>query len=269
MGDIHQPTSVPLRARISHLFLERGTLHASEHSLVFQRESGSVDIPCGKACAIFLEPGTAVTHAAIKMCATHGTTLVWVGEAGVHCYSCGLPGGPAGTRLLIQAQMRLDPTKHIDVARRFHERMFGTVPPPARQIEKLRGIEGGWVKKRYAEIAGAAGIEWNGRQALPRRYQDALGFATSTLYGLCEAVIVAAGYSPSIGFIHAGDRRSLVFDLADTVKFSTVVPLAFEIAGCDTSDVRGEIRRACRDMFRKHRLIDTLFDNLEYAIECG
>lgn len=103
---------------------------------------------------------------------------------------------------------------------------------------------------------------------MPKRFQDALGFATSTLYGLSEAVIVASGFSPSIGFIHSGDRRSLVFDLADTVKFRTVVPVAFEVAQGGTGiDVRGAVRRACRDLFRGQRLIEDLFDNLHFALE--
>jgi len=268
MGDIHRPTGVPLRDRISHLFLERGTLHASRHSLSFERESGAIEIPVGKASVLFLEPGTKVTHAAVKMCADHGTQLCWVGEAGVHLYASGLSGGPAGTRILEQARLRLDPQARIEVARRFHELMFGAKPPPARQIEKLRGIEGGWVKKRYQALAAEHGSQWVSRESLPRRYQDALGYATSTLYGLAEAVIMAAGYSPSIGFIHSGDRRSLVFDLADTIKFATVVPLAFCIAGGECADVRSTVRRACRDLFRRERIIDRLFDNLEYGLRC-
>lgn len=160
MGDIHRPTGVPLRDRVSHLFLERGTLHASRHSLSFERETGAIEIPCAKAAVLFLEPGTVVTHAAVKMCADHGTLLTWVGEAGVHLYASGLSGGPAGTRILEQARLRLDPRERIEVSRRFHELMFGTKPPPARQIEKLRGIEGGWVKKRYQALGDEHGVEW-------------------------------------------------------------------------------------------------------------
>lgn len=268
MGDIHRPTGVPLRHGISHLFLERGTLHASQHSILFERESGTIEIPVGKACVLFLEPGTKVTHAAVKMCADHGTLLCWVAEAGVRVYASGLPGGPAGTRVLEQARLHLDPVERIEVARRFHELMFGKKPPPARQIEKLRGIEGAWVKKRYHALAAEHGIQWESREALPRRYKDALGYAPATLYGLSEAVILAAGYSPAIGFIHSGDRRSLVFDLADTVKFMTVVPLAFQVAAGEAGDVRCVVRRECRDLFRKDRLIDKLFDNLEYGLRC-
>lgn len=180
-------------------------------------------------------------------------------------YSAGEPGGAAGARIIEQAKLRLNPRSHIAVARRFHERMFGSRPPPSNDIEKLRGIEGAWVKKRYVEIAAEHGIRWESRDRITRSLQDALGYATATLYGLSEATILAAEYSPSIGFIHAGDRRSLVFDLADTVKFATVVPTAFAVASRTTGDVRSAIRRACRDQFRSARLIETLFDNLDFA----
>lgn len=162
MGDIHQPTRVPIRARISFLFLGRGTLHADSYSLTFQDQHGITPIPAARAAVLFLEPGVSVTHAAVKQCADQGTLLIWVGEAGVRVYSAGEPGGPAGDRILQQARLRLSDGSRIAVARRFHERMFGEPPPPANAIEKLRGIEGAWVRARYKEIAAERGIEWRG-----------------------------------------------------------------------------------------------------------
>lgn len=87
VGDIHHPIGVPLRARVSFLVLERGTLHASRHALRLEKETGTVDIPCAKASVLFLEPGVSVTHAAVKLCADMGTLLLWTGEAGVRLYS--------------------------------------------------------------------------------------------------------------------------------------------------------------------------------------
>jgi CRISPR-associated protein Cas1 len=218
------------------------------------------------ATVLLVEPGVSVTHAAIKMCADQGTLLVWVGEAGVRVYSAGQPGGAAGERILQQAKLRLNERSRIAVARRFYCRMFGDEPPPANEIEKLRGLEGSRVKKWYVDIASSHGVEWLGREHSPKALRDALGYATATLYGVSEAVILAAGYSPSIGFIHTGDVRSLVFDLADTVKFATVVPAAFEVFSSGCADVRSAVRRRCRDLFRDQRTIDVLFENLLYAM---
>lgn len=256
-----------MRSRITFLAIERGTLHASNHSLELVRETGTVVIPCGMATVLLIEPGVTITHAAVKLCADQGTLLLWVGEACVRVYSAGQPGGASGQRILEQAQLRLTKRSRIDVARRFYERMFSELPPPSNSIEKLRGIEGARVKKRYAEIAAERSIPWLGRGQAPERLRNALGFATATLYGISEAVILAAGYSPAIGFIHSGDARSLVYDLADTVKFRTVVPAAFD-AFVDDSDmgIRTLVRRRCRDLFRQERIIETLMDNLLFAI---
>ncbi len=269
MGDIHRPGTVPLRSRVTFVALEYGTLHASGYSLVLERNTGTVTIPCGVATVLLLEPGITVTHAAVKLCADQGTLLIWCGEAGVHVYSAGLPGGPAGVRILEQARLRLHRNLRISVALRFYERMFGNAPSWSLDIEKLRGIEGAMVRGLYSRIASEHNVPWTSRETAPKALRDALGYATATLYGVAEAVILAAGYSPAIGFIHSGDRRSLVFDLADTIKFKTVVPAAFACFATRSADVRGDVRRCCRDLFRAEGVIEVLFENLLYALEPG
>ncbi|WP_246047821.1 hypothetical protein [Hankyongella ginsenosidimutans] len=48
---------------------------------------------------------------------------------------------------------------------------------------------------------------------------------------MTEAAVLAAGYAPAIGFLHSGKPLSFVYDIADIVKFDTVVPVAFQVAG--------------------------------------
>jgi CRISPR-associated protein Cas1 len=240
---------------VTFVTVEHGLLHASGYSLQWERETGTVVIPVGMATVILIEPGVTLTHAAVKLCADQGTLLLWIGEAGVRIYSAGQPGGGSGERILQQAALRLDQKRRIAVARRFYERMFGEMPPPANDIEKLRGLEGAKVKQWYKQIADHAGVTWEGREKSPKALRDTLGYATATLYGISEAVILAAGLLPAIGFIHSGDARSLVFDLADTIKFQTVVPAAFQVYMEQPKDIRSAIRRKCRDLFREYRVI--------------
>jgi hypothetical protein len=42
--------------------------------------------------------------------------------------------------------------------------------------------------------------------------------------------VLAAGYAPAIGFLHTGKPQSFVYDIADILKFETVVPEAFRVA---------------------------------------
>ena len=93
---------------------------------------------------------------------------------------------------------------------------------------------------------------------------------TACLYGLAEAAVLAAGYAPAIGFLHTGKAQSFVYDVADVYKFETVVPIAFQVAGQAlrgkqpaAGDPVGEVRRGCRDSFRKSELLSRLIPGIE------
>ena len=141
--------------------------------------------------------------------------------------------------------------------------MFGEPAPERRSIEQLRGIEGGKVKAIFQDLAHRHQITWAGRA---NDFGDPLNLAISTataaLYGLAEAAILTFGYSPAIGFIHVGDARSFVFDIADTVKFKKIVPAAFEEASIGGPNLEGRVRRRCRDIFFQEKLVDQMIDTL-------
>lgn len=265
-GHLGSVRSVPLSGRISAVFLERGRLEADRHRLLFTNAEGSIAIPAAMSSVIFLEPGTSVTHQAVQVCADAGTLLVWCSEAGGRIYSAARSReDPA--RILQQACVVADPSRRIQVARRILAMMTGVTPPPVRDIEQVRGIEGAWVRAEYHRLALAYRVPWRRRVNDGSRPSDALNealsYATSMLYGVAEAAIIALGYSPSLGVVHSGDARSFVFDLADTIKFSTVVPAAFELVAESRSDIRNRARRRCRDLFRAHGTVSVLAERLE------
>ena len=97
-----------------------------------------------------------------------------------------------------------------------------------------------------------------------------LSQATASLYGLAESAILAAGYAPAIGFLHTGKPQSFLYDVADVFKFETVIPVAFRVAGgaqrgkqLTAGDPMGEVRRGCRDSFRKTGLLNRLIPGIE------
>lgn len=226
-------------------------------------------IPMERLACLMLGPGTSISQDAIKAFADAGCLVLWTGEYGVRVYSAGQPGGASGAHIMRQAVVLLDPQKRLLAARRLYLRMMGEEPPANRSIEQLRGLEGVWVRNRYAELAKLNGLTWRGRnQKLSDPANRAISMATSTLYGVTEAAILALGYSPALGIVHSGDPRSLVFDMADTVKFRTVVPLAFQQAAeyGEDKDLSGLVRRACRDLFVKEKLLDLLVDIVQEVI---
>ena len=75
-----------------------------------------------------------------------------------------------------------------------------------------------------------------------------------------------AGYAPAIGFLHGSRPRSFIYDIADLFKFRTVVPLAFSIAGSNPADPERAVRHACRDAFRKTKMLEQLIPAIDNSL---
>ncbi|STE53694.1 CRISPR-associated protein [Escherichia coli] len=225
--------------------------------------------------ALCSNPGTRVSHAAVHLAATVGTLLVWVGEAGVRVYSSGQPGGARADKLLYQAKLALTEDLRLKVVRKMYELRFREPPPARRSVEQLRGIEGSRVRQTYALLAKQYGVKWNGRKYDPKDWEKGdvvnrcISAATSCLYGISEAAVLAAGYAPAIGFIHSGKPLSFVYDIADIIKFDSVVPKAFEIAARQPAEPDKEVRLACRDIFRSSKLTGKLIPLIEEVLAAG
>ena len=232
-------------------------------------------IPVGSLACLLLEPGARVSHAAVKLAAAVGTLLIWVGEAGVRLYAAGQPGGARSDRLLYQAKLALDSELRLKVVRKMFEMRFGEPAPSRRSIEQLRGIEGARVRKIYEQTARRYGINWKGRCYDPKDWKkgdianQCLSAATACLYGVTEAAILAAGYAPAIGFLHSGKPLSFVYDIADIVKFNTVVPVAFKVAAKSPRLPEREVRIACRDIFRSSKVLKNLIPMIETVLAAG
>lgn len=247
--------------RVPYLMLDKGVLRVDGHALLLVQEDGNIEIPASLVSCLMLGPGLSVSHEAVKLAAENGMLLLWVGEGCTRLYAVA-NSQHKSERILAQASIHSDMKRRIQAAGRLYALMFGEHMPPSFTIDKLRGIEGAKVRGIYQSLAQEHGIEWTGRAA-KTILNDCIGYATSCLYAASEVAILAAGYSAAIGVVHSGDPRSLVFDLADTVKFSTVVPLAFKVAAESPPNVNMAIRHACRDLFLADHIVEKLFGNLE------
>lgn len=258
------------------VFLEYGEIDVVDGAFVLIDKNGiRTHIPVGGVACLLLQPGTRVSHAAVVLAARVGTLLIWVGEAGVRLYAAGQPGGARSDRLLYQAKLALDDNARLKVVRKMYQIRFGEPAPLRRSIEQLRGIEGARVRALYKMLAQKYKVKWSGRNYdtsnwdkgdIPNR---CLSAATACLYGITEAAILAAGYAPAIGFVHTGKPQSFVYDVADIVKFETVVPVAFKIAAKKPAQPDREVRLACRDMFRQTKILDRLIPLIEEVLAAG
>lgn len=280
---IAPPRPIPIKDRASILFIEKGQLDVLDGAFVVIDKTGvRTHIPVGGIACLMLEPGARISHAAVALAARVGCLLVWVGEAGVRLYSVGQPGGARADRLLHQARLALDPDARLNVVRKMYDMRFGEPAPQRRSVDQLRGIEGARVKRLYEVLARQNGVNWKRRRYDPGEWDAAdlpnrcLSQATSCLYGLAEAAVLAAGYAPAIGFLHTGKPQSFVYDVADVFKFETVVPIAFQVAGevqrgkqPAIRDPMGAVRRGCRDSFRNTRLLNKLIPSIEEMLAAG
>jgi len=267
---------IPIRDRLSIIFVERCQLDVLDGAFVAVDINGvRTHIPVGGVACMMLEPGVRVSHAACALASRVGTLLVWIGEGGVRLYSAGQPGGARSDRLLYQAKLALDDDARLKVVRALYEYRFKEEAPQRRSVQQLRGIEGARVRTLYKMMAQQHGVNWNSRNYdredwnaadLPNR---CLSAATSCLYGVTEAAVLAAGYAPAVGFLHTGKPLSFVYDIADLYKFETVIPIAFSVAAKPGPNPEREVRHLCRDIFRKTRILDRIIPDIETLLAKG
>jgi CRISP-associated protein Cas1 len=281
--NLASPRPIPLKDRASILFIEKGQLDVLDNAfVVVDRRGVRTQIPVGGLACLMLEPGARISHAAAALAARVGCLIIWIGEAGVRLYSAGQPGGARADRLLYQTRLALDEEARLRVVRKMFSMRFGEPAPERRSVDQLRGIEGARVRRLYELLATQHRVKWNTRRYevgdfdagdLPNR---CLSQATSCLYGLAEAAVLAAGYAPAIGFLHTGKPLSFVYDVADVFKFETVVPVAFKVAGeverrsgPAAADPVGAVRRGCRDAFRRTGLLERIIPSIEEMLASG
>lgn len=245
--------------RISFLYLERCLVSRDSNALTATNERGTVHVPAATLGAVLLGPGTRVTHQAMTLLAESGSSAVWVGENGVRFYA----GGHAlsrGTALLeAQAAAVSNQQRRLRVARRMYEMRFPDEVVTGLTMQQLRGREGARVREIYRAEAKRTGVDWKKRMFDPEDFSggdpinQALSAAHSALYGIVHAVIVALGCAPGLGFVHTGNYRSFVYDIADLYKAEITIPIAFEIAASVSEDIGGQTRRQVRDeVYQKH-----------------
>lgn len=273
----HEAPVMPMKSRISIFSVERGTIEVEGNALAVTDVTGiRAQLPVGATAVLMLEPGTTITHAAVKLCAESRTLIIWSGEGGVRLYSAGQEGAAHTYRLLRQARLALDPSTRLAVAREMYRMRFGQDAPSRRSIGQLRGMEGSRVRARYRELSEQYGVPWNGRNydrsdwGASDPINRAVSAANSCLYGLCHAAILISGYSAAIGFIHTGYPLAFVHDLADIWKMDLSVPVAFRvIAEEGESGAATRARHLLRDEFRRTGLLERIIPTIEHLLDAG
>ena len=261
------------RDGLSYIFIERGRIERNDSSIAWYGPEGAVALPVASLAALYLGPGSSITHAAVTVLSQNGVSIVWTGEGSVRFYASGLGKTRSASNIERQATAWADPVERVAIARRLYAFRFKEKLEDGLTLQQIRGKEGVRVRTAYARAAKKHGIIWKGR-AYDRsdwRASDnvnrALSAGNTALYGICHSAIVTLGFSPALGFLHSGKQLSFVYDVADLYKSDYVVPEAFAAASKVTHDIERHMRILLRDRFKQERFLGRVVDDLYRLFE--
>lgn len=271
--DLHELPK--LRDSLSYLYVEHAIVERDQSAIVLIDKEGRTPVPAASLCVLMLGPGTNVTHAAIKVLAENGCSVLWTGEDGTRLYAQGCGETRKAYHLLHQAELASDPDKHYEVVWRMYKKRFAEELDPSMSLPQVRGLEGVRMRRAYQQASKEYQVEWRGRNYERGNWSAndpinrALSAANALLNGLCHAAIVSGGYSPGIGFVHTGKQLSFVYDIADLYKTEITIPIAFRIIGESQSQIDSRVRQACRDEFRDKRLLERILPDIDELLCTG
>lgn len=271
MRDLHELPK--LRDSLSYLYVEHAVVNQKQKAIELFREEGTARVPIADLSVLFLGPGTSISHAAVKALAENGCSVVWTGAEVTRCYAQGVGETRRASHVLRQAELVSDPVRRMEVVTRMYRFRFAETLPPDLSLPQVRGMEGVRVRQAYAQASRQYGVPWAGRRydradwGRSDPINRAISAANALLNGLCHAAIVSGGYSPALGFIHTGKQLSFVYDIADLYKVEVTIPLAFQAVAEAPAHAEEEVRRLCRDQFRKVRLLERVLPDIDALLQ--
>lgn len=261
------------RDGLSYIFIERGRIERNDSSIAWYGPEGAVALPVASLAAVYLGPGSTITHAAVSVLSENGVSIIWTGEGAVRFYASGLGKTRSARNIEAQAAAWADPKKKLKIARRLYELRFQEPLGEDLSLRQIRGKEGVRVRTAYSQAAKMFGIKWRGRN-YDRTDWDAgdpvnraLSAGNTALYGVCHSAIVTLGFSPALGFLHSGKQLSFVYDVADLYKADYIIPTAFAAASTVSGDIERHMRILLRDRFKKDRFLGRIVDDLYKLFE--
>ena len=273
---------VPHGDRHGVMWLGRGNVYVESGTLRFVTAGfgdlgpGDYAIPFQMVSCLMLQPGTTVSHDALRILARHGTAVVWVGEEGVRFYAS-LPAGPtASARARRQTLAWCDPELRSAVVRKMYALRLGEFLPTT-DLNALRGMEGARAKAMYQRLAERHGIRWRGRRydrSDPESADlanQAINHASSAVEGAALAAVAATGAIAQLGFIHEDSSNAFALDISDLFRDTILLPVAFRATALMLQRKEGPIERVVRrlagETFRQEKVVTRMIDRIKYLID--
>lgn len=256
--------------RIGILTLERARLHAQGNRVLAETTNTTVVIPTAALTAIFLGPGTSITHKAAQIAADDAVTLIWTGTSGVRAYSTITPLAVRADLLHRQVAAWANRQQRLATARTLYRLRF----PDGADVSKatmaeLRAYEGRRVRDIYRSRAAEYGLTWIRRDTDWERSDElnkAITTAYQALYGAALAVIQALGLHPALGFIHTGKHHAFAYDIADLHKTTTGLTIALQSYVASTVNIEQRTRSAMNQALVSAKILPTMIQEIHAAL---
>lgn len=257
---------------ISYLYLEQVVIHRCQNTIEAVDKEGRIPIPVAALSVLMLGPGVSISHAAVNILSKNGCSVVWVGEDATRFYAGGMGETYKAYKVMKQAELVSDPIKRKQVVVGMYQKRFDIKLDESLTLPQIRGLEGVRVRKCYKKWSEKADVDWHGRNYDFRTWggdpiNRALSIANAVLNAICTAVVVSAGYSTALGFIHQGRQFSFVYDIADLYKTDLTIPVAFEVVGEASVYVEKRVRLAMREKIREYRLMSRILPDIESLLD--
>jgi CRISPR-associated protein Cas1 len=277
-----ESAQVPHGDRHGCLWLARGSLYVADGTLRFQTTGtselaiGDYAIPFQGVTTLLLGPGTSLTHDVFRLCARHGTGLVFTGDDAVRHYAS-MPFGSDNSRLArLQVAAWANEGMRTYVARKMYAFRLGELLP-TEDISALRGIEGARVKTLYRRLAESHGIAWGGRQYdrnAPESadlVNQAVNHATTALSAAAMVAVAATSTIPQLGFIHEDSSRAFALDIADLFREEIAIDTAFaavkQFEGDQSVPLENVVRRMVGIAMRKKQVVPKMIDRIKELLD--
>ncbi len=260
--------------RLSFVYLERCTIHRDDNAITATDADGVTHIPSATIGTLLLGPGTRVTHQAMTLLGECGAGVTWVGEHGVRFYAGGRALSRSSALAEAQAIVWANRRTRLEVARAMYRLRFPHDEPAGHSRQELLSMEGRRLKECYGREAARTGVPWRRREYHREDFSagdppnQAVTAAAQCMYGVAHSVVSALGCSPALGFVHSGNERSFVLDVADLYKTDVAIPAAFDAAAEGAEDVASRTRRALRDRINQTNLLDRCVRDIKNLLGC-
>jgi len=269
---------IPQADRHGLLWLGRGRLVVEDGTLHFVTAGdgdlppGDYTIPFQMVSCVLLQPGTTVSHDALRLMAAHGTGLLAIGGGGTRLYAS-MPFGPDDSRRARrQVAAWADPEQRQSIARRMYAWRLGEVLPRS-DIAVLRGIEGARARESYVHIARQFGVPWRGRRydrSAPEEADhpnQAINHAASAVQGIAQVAVAVTGTVPQLGFIHEASGMAFALDIADLFRDEVTLPVAFgavrDHKKKPSEPLERVVRRVAAFAFRRQKVAERAIQHIK------